>query len=81
MCIAPFLRFLPLNFKKKLPYPNRLPPFRIRGCRIWVGFGLQVAKTLINSDMSRIPFLLHFMITIHQRFRQTDGRTDVILVG
>jgi len=26
-------------------------------------------------------FLLHYVITIHQRYKRTDGRTDVMLVA
>ena len=45
---------------------------------IRVGFGVQVAKAPTKLVLSRadFQFLLHYVIIIHERYRETDGQMD-----
>jgi len=48
---------------------------------IWVGFGMQVAKTPSYRAMCRFPVSLQHVITIHQCYRQTDRCMDIVLIA
>jgi len=59
-------------------YPTGLPRQNLeaKDITIWVGFGMQVAKTLAYRVVyTNFHFLLHYVIIIRQRYKRTNGRT------
>jgi len=54
---------------------------RITGHYHMVGFCMQVAKTLTILSCANFHFLLQYLITIHQHYRQTNKQMDVMLIA
>jgi len=55
--------------------------FWITGYYDPVGFDMQVVKIPTYPAYANFHFLLHYVITVHKHYRQTDGQTDVMLVA